>query len=232
MTLPHFYIFVIISPLKRIWSFIWRNLNFLYPRIICTKFDWIRAAGSVEEDFFKKIAFLLFRCYLPLEKGDLLHWNKLETSLPKDNLCKVWLKLAQWFSRRSRKCKSLQTDGQTDGQRTNGDQNSFNTWAFSSGELKKTIPDIWSRIMQILLDRPIFYKMCPTDFAFSVWQPYIFATWNWPNACTAGWKGILHVVSRNFNSKTSCLLFSILFWTRYVFIIGLNLNFLHVRASL
>jgi hypothetical protein len=29
-----------------LWPFIWRNLNFLYPRIICTKFDWIWLAGS------------------------------------------------------------------------------------------------------------------------------------------------------------------------------------------
>jgi hypothetical protein len=33
---------------------------------------------------------------------------------PKDDLCQVWLKLAQWFWRRSKKCESLQTDGQTD----------------------------------------------------------------------------------------------------------------------
>jgi hypothetical protein len=32
-------------------------------------------------------------------------------------LCQVWLKLAQWFWWRSWKCKSLQTDGQTDRQR-------------------------------------------------------------------------------------------------------------------
>jgi hypothetical protein len=42
---------------------------------------------------------------------------------PKDELCQVWLKFAQWFWRRSQKCKSLQTDGQTDRQ-TTGDQNS------------------------------------------------------------------------------------------------------------
>jgi hypothetical protein len=35
----HFYIFVIISLLKRTWPFIWTNLNFLHPRIIWTKFD-------------------------------------------------------------------------------------------------------------------------------------------------------------------------------------------------
>jgi hypothetical protein len=34
-------------------------------------------------------AFLLFRYYLPLEKGDPLHLNKLESPPPKDDLCQV-----------------------------------------------------------------------------------------------------------------------------------------------
>jgi hypothetical protein len=84
--------------------------------------------GSGEEDFFKKIFFLLFRYYLPLEKGDPFILKKLEFPPPKDYLCQVWLKLAQWFWRRSRKCKSFQTDRRTDrrsdGRRTTGDQNS------------------------------------------------------------------------------------------------------------
>jgi hypothetical protein len=49
---PHFYIFVIISPLKKTWPFIWTNLNSLHPSIICIKFDWIWYAGSGEEDFY------------------------------------------------------------------------------------------------------------------------------------------------------------------------------------
>ena len=44
--------------------------------------------------------FSLFRYYLPLEKGVALHLNKFEFLLPKDDLCQVWLKLAQWFLRR------------------------------------------------------------------------------------------------------------------------------------
>ena len=44
--------------------------------------------------------FSLFRYYLPLEKSRALHLNKLESPSPKDALCKVWLKLAQWFWRR------------------------------------------------------------------------------------------------------------------------------------
>jgi hypothetical protein len=46
------YIFVIISPLKRTWLFIWTNLNFLHPRILCIKFNWIWPVGSREVFFF------------------------------------------------------------------------------------------------------------------------------------------------------------------------------------
>ena len=48
---------------------------------------------------FVKI-FLLFRNYLPLEKGRAFYLKKLESPLPKGALCQVWLKLAQWFWRR------------------------------------------------------------------------------------------------------------------------------------
>jgi hypothetical protein len=53
---------------------------------------------DLEKDF-KKIfsAFLLFCDYLPLEKGNSLHLNNLESPPPKDDLCQVWLKLVQWF---------------------------------------------------------------------------------------------------------------------------------------
>jgi hypothetical protein len=44
-------------------------------------------------------AFLLFRYYLPLERGYPLLLNKPESPSPKDDLCQVWLKFAQWFWR-------------------------------------------------------------------------------------------------------------------------------------
>jgi hypothetical protein len=51
--------------------------------------------------FFKNFSvFLLFHYNLPLEKGYPLSLNKFESPSPKDNLCQVWLKLAQWFWRR------------------------------------------------------------------------------------------------------------------------------------
>ena len=43
--------FVIISPWKRAWPFIWTNLNPLHPEIHCAKFGWNRPSGSGEEDF-------------------------------------------------------------------------------------------------------------------------------------------------------------------------------------
>jgi hypothetical protein len=135
-------IFVIISPLKRTWPLNCTILNYLYLRMICTKFYWNWLAGSGEEDFKKNFSkFLLFCYYLPLGKGVVLHLYNSESSLPKDDLCQLWLKLAQQFWRRSGRCKCLtdrhQTDGQTDGRTHNGQSEKL-TWAFSSGELKKT----------------------------------------------------------------------------------------------
>ena len=43
--------------------------------------------------------FSLFR-NLPWEKDGALHLNKIESTLPKDALCQVWLKKTPWFWRR------------------------------------------------------------------------------------------------------------------------------------
>jgi hypothetical protein len=76
-------------------------LNSFYPRIICIKYYWIRPAGFGEEFFFLNFSvFLLFRYYLPLEKGYPLCLSKLESLLPKDDLWQVWFKLAKCFWRR------------------------------------------------------------------------------------------------------------------------------------
>ena len=44
--------------------------------------------------------FSLLRYYLPLKKDRALHLNKPESPSPKNALCQVWLKSAQWFWRR------------------------------------------------------------------------------------------------------------------------------------
>ena len=53
--------------------------------------------------------FSIFCYYLPLEKGMVLHLNKLESTSPKDALYQVWLKLAHWFWRRKSKCEKFTT---------------------------------------------------------------------------------------------------------------------------
>lgn len=47
--------------------------------------------------------------------GVVIQFNKLESSLLNKTFSKAWLKLAQWFKRRSQKCNKF-TDGQTDKQ--------------------------------------------------------------------------------------------------------------------
>ena len=55
----------------------------------------------LDEKFLKfRQVFLLFRSNLPLELVEALHLHKLECPLPKDTLCQVRLKVAQWFWRR------------------------------------------------------------------------------------------------------------------------------------
>ena len=91
----YFHHFVIISPWKRAGSFIWTNLNPIHPRMLYAKFGWNWSSGLLN---FVNV-FSLFRNYLPLEKDRALHLNKLESPSPEDELCRVWLKLLQWFWR-------------------------------------------------------------------------------------------------------------------------------------
>ena len=100
----YFHYFVIISPWKRAGPIIWTNLNPLHPRMLCAKFVEIGPVVLGKRIFYIFVnVFSLFRNYLHLEKGRALHLNKLESPSPKEDLYQVWLKLAQWFLRRSRK---------------------------------------------------------------------------------------------------------------------------------
>ena len=117
-----------------VWEFIGSSFEETWIPIIhgCLCQVWLKLAQWFwRRGFFNFVnVFSLFRNYLPLEKGGVLHLNKLESPSPKDALCKVWLKLAQWFLRRRWKCEKF-TDGQTDDRRSEK-----LTWAFSSHELK------------------------------------------------------------------------------------------------
>ena len=58
---------------------------------------WRRRFFAFRRYFFD--IFSLLQNYLPLEKGRPLHLIKLDSPLPKDALCQIWLKLAQRFWR-------------------------------------------------------------------------------------------------------------------------------------
>jgi hypothetical protein len=75
-------------------------LNSLHQRIISTKFNLFWPAGSGED--FKKFSvyFYSFAIISPWRGGYPLPLKTLESSPSKDDLCKVWLKLAQRFWRK------------------------------------------------------------------------------------------------------------------------------------
>ena len=60
--------------------------------MLCAKFGLNCPSGSGEEDFLSFVnLFLLFRNYLPLEKGGALNLNKLDSPYPRVILGQVCL---------------------------------------------------------------------------------------------------------------------------------------------
>ena len=99
--------FIIMSSWKWAWPFIWTNLNPLYTRMLYAKCGEISVV-VLQKYKYRYLNFVnvfsLFRKYLPFEKGGDLHMKKLVSSLPKDALCQIWLKLVWWFLRSRWKC--------------------------------------------------------------------------------------------------------------------------------
>jgi hypothetical protein len=99
MTLPHFYDYLPFEENLALYS---KKLEFPLPKDNMHQV-WILILAHW---FWRKIilkifsVFLLFRYYLPLEKGNPLQLNKFESTSPKDDLYRVYLKLATWFWRR------------------------------------------------------------------------------------------------------------------------------------
>ena len=108
--------FVIIPKCKKVWPLHLNKLKSSLPRdafcqvwLKLTQWFWRRR-------FFNFVnVFSPFRNYLPFEMGVALYLNKIDSPSPKDALCQVCLKLAQWFWRRRWKCEKF-TDRRTNGQ--------------------------------------------------------------------------------------------------------------------
>jgi hypothetical protein len=81
---------------------------------------WLKLAFSFWRRGSYKIVieYLLFRYYIPLGKGVVLHFYNFESHFPKDDLWQLWLKLVQRLWRRSWKCKSLTDRRTTDNRRS------------------------------------------------------------------------------------------------------------------
>ena len=89
------------SPLWKLqWSFI-SKIESTSPKDASCQV-WLKLAQWFCRKIFKYFVneFSLFLYYLPFERCVALHLNKLESPLPKDALCQVWLKLTHWFWRR------------------------------------------------------------------------------------------------------------------------------------
>ena len=71
------------------------------------KDEWCHVWSKLAKWFSRRSIFLFRQCFFSIfcnfflmEKDRTLHLNKLESPSPKDALCQVWLKFAQWFWRR------------------------------------------------------------------------------------------------------------------------------------
>ena len=121
------------------WLFHFNKLNSSLPKDAMCQV-WLKLAQwFLRRRFFNFInVFLLFLNYFILEKGWALHLNKLEFPSPKDDLCQVWLKLAQRFWRlKMKKWKVYDDVNDNDGQRTNFDQkSSLEPWTLKRKNLQ------------------------------------------------------------------------------------------------
>jgi hypothetical protein len=74
-------------------------LNSLHPRKFVPSL--IQFGLLVLEKIFENFqSIFTLSLSFPLDRGYLLSLNKIKSPSLKDNLCQVWLKLAQWFWRR------------------------------------------------------------------------------------------------------------------------------------
>ena len=98
----YFRYFIIISPLKKSGALHLNKIKFSSP-----KDEWCHVWSKLAKWFWRRSILLFRQCFFSIfcnfflmEKDRTLHLNKLESPSPRDALCQVWLKFAQWFCRR------------------------------------------------------------------------------------------------------------------------------------
>ena len=123
--------FVIISPWKWAWPFVWTNLNPLHPRMLCAKFGWNWLSDSGEEDFLiSSMYFHYFRIISPWKRAGPFIWTNVNPLHPGIFCAKFGWNWPSGSGEEDEIVKSLQTDRLTDrrtDKRTDGqtDSNSY-----------------------------------------------------------------------------------------------------------
>ena len=134
--------------------------------MLCAKFGFKLAQWFGRRRFSNFVnVFSLFRNYLPLEKGGALHLKKLESPSPKDALCQVWLKLAQWFWRRRRSTFGIVSAPSRIYLRLEKG-GALHLKKLESPSPKDALCQVWLKLAQ-LVRRRRFFKFRPFIFAFS-----------------------------------------------------------------
>ena len=87
----------IIFPWKKWGVFHKKKMEFPSFKIICAKFVWYWPIRCGEEYFYKIYQCIFAISLLSAQRPSV---EQMESRLPEDTLCQVWLKLAQWFWRR------------------------------------------------------------------------------------------------------------------------------------
>ena len=121
----YFHYYLIISPWKRTWPFIWRNLNPLYTRMLCAKIGWNWPSGSGKEDFFfiSSMYFPYFVNISPWKKKWPFIWTNFNLLHPR-MLCLVEIGMVVLEKMKMWKVSDNNNNDDDDGQQTNFDQKS------------------------------------------------------------------------------------------------------------
>ena len=140
----YYWLTLIISPWKSVWPFILTNLNPLYRRMLCVKFGWNWLSGSGEEDFL--ISSMYFRYFViisPWIRAGPFIWTNWYPLHPRMLCVKFgW----NWLSGSGEEDENVKSLRQRRRQRRQQQRRRTTdkfwseklTWAFGSGELKKS----------------------------------------------------------------------------------------------
>ena len=119
----------IISPWKRVSSFIWMKLNPIYLRMLCAEIGSVALEKKIFK--FRKCFFHYFIIISPWKRAGPLIWTNLNQFYPRMLCAKFgW----NWPSGGEKKMNMWKVYRQTDDR-----WSEKLTWAFSSGELKQHI---------------------------------------------------------------------------------------------